>query len=176
VSVVNRARLLKQLDLLITWLEYGDEERPTLFGSRDEYEWLLRLSALTRSLLTRHQTDEEGRCRRCREPRKRVWGWVPGRRMPCQVLSRTSFFATSELDVVWWRALSMRGDEITLDEVRAWLNASPDDQAEESAKHAAVITDERVRPYVWGDMPTGRMPVRDEAETQELPRLPRNRC
>jgi hypothetical protein len=96
--------------------------------------------------------------------------------MPCQVLSRASFFATSELDVVWWQVLSMRGDDITLDEVRAWLDSTPDSQTEEPAKHAVPIIDQRVRPYVWGELPTGRMPVRpDEAPTQELPRLPRNR-
>src|SRR5262245_6085520 len=139
---MDRATLLKQLGLLVTWLECGGEERPELFSSRDEYEWLLRLSTITRSLLARHQTDDQGRCRRCRERRQRLRDWMPRRLRPCQVLSRASFFATSELDVVWWRALSMRGDDITLDDVRAWLNSSPDSTSEEPAKHAAIITDE----------------------------------
>jgi hypothetical protein len=171
---VNRAALLKQLDALITWLECGDEERPKLFGSHDEHEWLLRLSGIARSLLTRHRTDAKGRCRRCWEPRKGILSWIPRRRMPCRILARTVFFATSEIDVVWWQVLSLRGDDIALDEVRAWLDSSPEAQAEEPAKHAAVIADERVQPYYWGELPTGRMPVRpDEAETQGLPRLPR---
>jgi hypothetical protein len=45
-SAVHRAKLLKQLDLLVRWLECGEEKRPELFDSRDEYEWLLRLRAL----------------------------------------------------------------------------------------------------------------------------------
>lgn len=143
---MNRAALLKQLDTLVTWLECGDGERPELFGSRDEYEWLLRLAGVANSLVTRHRTDTEGRCRRCREPRKGVRGWIIPRRIPCRVLAKTSFFATSEIDVVWWQALSLRGDDITLDEVRSWLDSSPGEQPEKSAKHAAVTTDARVRP------------------------------
>lgn len=146
---MNRATLLKQLDALITWLECDSDERPELFGSRDEYEWLLRLSGIVRSLLTRHRADANGLCRRCREPSRAVGGWIPQRRMPCRVLARAGFFASSDLDVVWWQVLSLRGDDISLDEVRAWLDSSMGDHTEEPAKHAAIITDERVRPYVW---------------------------
>jgi hypothetical protein len=152
---VNRATLLKQLDTLITWLECGDEERPSVFGSRDEYEWLLRLSGMVRSLLTRHRTDAHGRCRHCREPHRGLRGLVARRRMPCRVLGRADFFASSDLDVVWWQVLSLRGDDIELDVVRAWLDSSLEVQSQVPAKHVAVITDERVRPYYWGELPTG---------------------
>lgn len=87
------------------------------------------------------------------EERPAVFG---SRRMPCRVLGRTDFFASSDLDVVWWQVLSLRGDDIALDEVRAWLDLSLEGQAQEPAKHAAVITDERVQRYYWGELPTGR--------------------
>jgi hypothetical protein len=55
----RRRRLRKQLAELVTWLETG-EERPEVFGSTDEDEWLLRLTGVVASLLARHRVDGRG--------------------------------------------------------------------------------------------------------------------
>jgi hypothetical protein len=173
----DRDALLEQLDVLVTWLECGDADRPELFGSRDEYEWLLRLTGVTRSLLARHHTDADGRCAQCRERRRGWRSWIPPRRVQCQVMARVNAFTTSALDEVWWQVLSQRGDDIHLQDVRAWLDPAPEEHATAQAKHARLIADERVRPYVWGELPTGREFSRpDDAETQELPLLSSRPC
>lgn len=167
----DRDALLEQLDLLVTWLECGDGERPELFGSRDEYEWLIRLTGFAMAVLTRHDTDADGCCEQCREPRDGWRVWLPRRRVPCHVVARANAFTRSGVEKVWWQALSLRGDEIRLRDVRAWLDATHDEHAATApAKHSRVVADELFRPYVWGELPTERMQP-DEIDTQELPRL-----
>jgi hypothetical protein len=171
----DRESLLEQLTTLLTWLECGDtggnSERPELFGSHDEHEWLLRLTGLVMTLLRQHDTDADGRCDHCHEPRSGWRAGLPRRRAQCQVTAIANAFARSAVDNVWWQALSLRGDDVQLTEVRAWLEGVRDDHAAVTAKHAQVIAEERFRPSNRGELPTDHVwPV--DAETQELPRVP----
>lgn len=155
--VPSRRHLRAQLAELVTWLE-TDDERPELFGSKDEHEWLLRLTAVVVVLVTKHRVDERGRCDRCHHPRR---GWqrlLPrwSNRSLCRVLDTAEFFTSSNVDVVWWQALNLCGANASLDEVRAWL--WPEESADEptDANHEwfadaqdnsrdALLTDGRVR-------------------------------
>jgi hypothetical protein len=131
VSKVKRRLFSEQLDELIVWLETSDSDQPKLFGSRDEYEWLLRLAAVVGSLVARHALDDQGRCQWCAHPRR---GWrrlLPRwpRRESCRVLDAAEFFTQSDVGIVWWQVFARRGDKITLEDVRAWLRPDqPDDQ------------------------------------------------
>jgi hypothetical protein len=191
---VTRRRLRKQLAELVTWLETG-EERPELFSSTDEYEWLLRLTGVVAALLARHRVDDRGRCQWCQQRRH---GWrrlVPRwtNRTACQVVSAAWSYTTSELAVVWWQVFNLTGEKITLDAVRDWLSA--EDQPDTEPQHAVregryVLSDDllaglhattaaestrHVRPYVSRATPTvqvSRQPSDlPEAETEELPKI-----
>jgi hypothetical protein len=123
VAQSGRPRLSDQLHALVQWLEATDVERPELFGSQDEYEWLLRLAAMVLVLLDRHRVDGQGRCRQCGLSRD---GWrrlIPlwGQRSPCRVRRAAVFFMHAELAVLWWQVFTLRGDRLDLDDVRAWL-------------------------------------------------------
>lgn len=132
VPHVQRRLMHEQLDELITWLE-TDDERPTLFGSRDEYQWLLRLTATVIGLVARHKVDGHGRCQWCHQPRH---GWrrlLPrwSQRAPCRVLRTATLFAESDIELVWCQVFGLRGEDITLDEIRTWLR--PDEPAEDES-------------------------------------------
>lgn len=157
----GRLLLSDQLHALVQWLEATDVERPELFGSRDEYEWLLRLAAVVLALLDRHRVDGQGRCRQCGLSRD---GWrrlMPlwGQRSPCRVRRAAVFFMRAELAVVWWQVFALRGDRLDLDDVRAWLAIQqiaasdvepslaqewPDEDESDVGRHA-LLTDARVR-------------------------------
>lgn len=144
MSRVKQRLVREQLDELVVWLETSGDERPDLFGSQDEYEWLLRLAAALGSLLGRHSLDEHGRCQWCARPRR---GWrklLPpwSSRAPCNVLDTTEFFTESDIATVWWQVFAHRGDATTLDEVRAWLTPESD---QDSGEHHALLSDGRVR-------------------------------
>jgi hypothetical protein len=194
---VRRRRLRKQLAEVVTWLETG-EERPEVFGSTDEYEWLLRLTGVVASLLARHRVDGRRRCEWCQQRRH---GWrrlVPRwtNRTACQVVSVAWSYATSELAVVWWQVFNLTGEKISLDGVRDWLSAEdqPEDEPDTEPQHTPregrhALSDDllaglrattaeptqHVRPYVSRATPTvqfSRQPSdRPEAETEELPKI-----
>jgi hypothetical protein len=63
------------------------------------------------------------------------------------VLSTAEFFTRSDLDVVWWQVLSQSGDDITIDEVRAWL--WPADSGGEPADCGQFINDWQVWLGCW---------------------------
>lgn len=194
-----RQSLLEQLHELVTWLETDEQEHPELFGSRDEYEWLLRLSVIALSLLMRHQVDVRGRCERCQQPRR---GWRRlilrwSRRSTCRVLEVAESAAEAKLDVLWWRVFGLRGDDTTLDEVRAWLHQGTSALDESAAgrspgapgygrhallTHPPILSEAAemenhlpVRPYVGPAMPTERLPSPtprlSDAETEVLPKI-----
>lgn len=196
MPLVKHRLLIEQLDTLVIWLETFDDSQPELFGSRDEYEWLLRLAAIVGSLLDRHMLDDHGRCRSCTRPPR---GWrrlLPRwpRRVSCQVLRAAAFFTKSDIATVWWQVFARRGDPTTLEEVRAWLHRKPDEPhkqpIEGSSEHHALLSDGRVRlrddtapdessrivrPYARPGMPTEqflRSPAaRSEANTEVLPKI-----
>lgn len=196
----NRHGLLEQLHQLVTWLETDEQEHPELFGSHDEYEWLLRLSAITLSLLTRRKVDDRGRCEWCQRPRRGWHRFVPrwSGQSTCRVLQVAESAAESKVDVLWWRVFGLRGDDITLDEVRVWLQqgtSTVDESAAERSPgapdygrhalltHPPVLSTDAagsehpppVRPYVGPAMPTERFPSPtprlSEAETEVLPKI-----
>lgn len=140
---VKRRLLRTQLTELVTWLKTDD--RPELFGSRDESEWLLRLTAVVAALVARHRVDGHGRCEWCQQPRH---GWLRllprwTNRAPCRVLQAAELFTNSEVEVVWWQVLNQRGDDVTLDEVRAWLRPDePDDEPADDTDEWPVEDDE----------------------------------
>ena len=52
----------EQLDVLVAWLECGEEDKPPeVFGTRGPHEWLLRLSGIAFVILTAHHTSEQAR-------------------------------------------------------------------------------------------------------------------
>ena len=191
-----RQRLRQQLAELVRWLE-TDDERPELFGSTDEYEWLLRLAGVVGSLLAHHQVDSHGCCEWCRHRR---YGWrrfVPRRtsRTACHVVSTAWSCTTSELDVVWWQVFNMTNEKISLETVRDWLrgNDQPEERLDTEPRHTAregrharnddllasqratTVEPQPVRPYVGPTMPTVwffRQSHNPSAtETEELPKI-----
>lgn len=202
MAQLKRRLLIEQLDELLTWLETDEHDRPELFGSQDEYEWLLRLTAIVFSLLRRHRLDAAGHCRWCHPPQRGWRRWVPRWRgqAPCLVYRTAEFLLHSEPEVVWWQAFSLRGDDIVLDDVRAWLSSvsipqqptkRPVSAGDEinRGRHAraenrparqenlvlAHEADVRPRPYARGGMPTEQFRMLGsssaEAPTQELPKI-----
>jgi hypothetical protein len=158
VAHVERRALIDQLHELVAWLETGEQERPELFGTRDEYEWLLRLTTLVLSLIAQHQFDAKCRCLWCHKPRTGWHRWLPRwrQRLSCEVLPVAKFIARAEAEVAWWQAFCLRGDDVSLDQVRAWLY--PDDQPTEKWP-AAAAADDRSRHALLTD---GRVRLRDE--------------
>jgi hypothetical protein len=191
----RRRRLRQQLAGLVMWLETG-EERPEVFGSTDQYEWLLRLAGVVESLLAHHRVDDRGHCERCHRPRR---GWrrlMPHRpnRTTCQVVSTAWSYATSELAVVWWQVFTLTGEKTTLAAVRNWLNAehNADTEPQHTVREGRHTLDHddllaglrattpaeptrHTRPYVNHATPTMRhsRPHSDppNATTQELPTI-----
>ena len=192
----KRRQLRQQLAELVAWME-TDDDRPELFGSTDEYEWLLRLTGVAGSLLARHRVDAQGRCEWCARRRSGWRRFMPRwiNRTGCHVLSTAWSYATDELAVVWWQLFNLTGERFSLEAVRAWLGA--EEQAEDEpdsrptvrreGRHAqpddllaglrATTTGQPqpVRPYVAPAMPTERFfplsPNPSAAETEELPKI-----
>jgi hypothetical protein len=192
----KRRRLHRQLAELVTWLE-TDEDRPVVFGSDNEYEWLLRLTGVVVSLLARHRVDSQGRCQWC-DQRRRGWRRLLPRwnsRTVCQVLSTTWSFAASEPALVWWQTFNLTGEKISLEAVREWLSTagqsedepdpepqhtasegrSPDDDLLAGLWATTVQPAQPVRPYVDCAMPTVQFnrppPELSDAETEQLPKI-----
>jgi hypothetical protein len=194
VPEVKQRLIVDQLGELIAWLESGDDERPKLFGTQDEYEWLLRLAAVATSLTGRHQVDGQGRCVWCHQPR---YGWrrlLPrwSDRTPCRVRRTVEFYVESQVETVWWQMFSLRGDDTSLDEVRAWLRPDEDDDApvEEAPPQRGEVDDDYGRHALLSD---GRVRLREDSPpeqpravrpyvppaaipTEQIPRIPTPPC
>lgn len=78
-------------------------------------------------LLRQHQVNKRGQCRFCKWPQP---GWPLWRRCPrCTVYRAFNFAIGQPLDVVWWQLYESTGPDMTLDEVRRWL-----EQRDEAAR------------------------------------------
>jgi hypothetical protein len=114
-----REQAIMELDRVVAWLETGAVDSMRAFGSGDERDWMLRMCAALLALLHEHSVDEQGRCTRCREPRRMLPG---GRRASsCAVLDHVIAAFGDSVEAVWTRVLSSLGADMTEDEVRAWL-------------------------------------------------------
>jgi hypothetical protein len=191
----QRRQLRAHLAQLVTWLE-TDDHRPELFGSTDEYEWLLRLTTAVASLLARHRVDRHGRCEWCQQRRTGWRRFLPRweNRSRCHVVRTALSLTSSDIAVVWWQAFNLTGDRISHEAVRAWLNADdqpdaepvdepvPSPSAVHSGRHAlpddtrAVDQSPRadspqlIRPYVGPTTtPTPSRPPAD-ADTEQIPK------
>lgn len=111
-----------ELDRVVAWLETGAVDTMQAFGTGDERDWMLRMCAALLALLHEHQVDENGRCTRCREPRR----VLPGsrRRSSCAVLDHVIAAFGDSVETVWTRVLASLGADMTEDEVREWLASS----------------------------------------------------
>jgi hypothetical protein len=114
-----REHAIMELDRVVAWLETGAVDSMRAFGSGDERDWMLRMCAALLALLHDHAVDEQGRCTRCREPRKLLPG---GRRASsCAVLDHVIAAFGDTVEAVWSRVLASLGTDMTEDEVRHWL-------------------------------------------------------
>lgn len=80
---------------------------------------IVQLLAVVAILLRQHHVNKRGQCQFCRSSR---WKWRPWRRRPsCAVYRAASFVMGQGLDEVWWRLFESLGKELSLAEVREWL-------------------------------------------------------
>lgn len=141
--------MLAELDRLVDWLETGGVDTAELFGTTDERDWMLRLTAALLTMLDEHEVDDDGRCRRCREPRKMLPG---SRRAPrCLVLRHTVEAFGDTTEAVWSKVLGALGSDMTEDEVRDWL-ASAGEQ-DDSWQHLSLYSVDVVNGYGLDDGP-----------------------
>ncbi|MBA8923965.1 hypothetical protein BC739_001162 [Kutzneria viridogrisea] len=151
--LVRRARALAELDRLVDWLETGGVDSAELFGTTDERDWMLRVTAALLALLGEHEVDERGRCRRCREPRR---GWrkvLPGsRRAPeCAVLRHTAAAFAGDVEGVWAGVLAALGYDMTEEEVRDWLATAGQDEDESAWANLPLYSVDVVNGYGQAD-------------------------
>jgi hypothetical protein len=145
--------VLAELDRLVDWLETGGVDTAELFGTTDERDWMLRLTAALLTMLDEHEVDDSGRCGRCREPRSGLGRVLPGsRRAPqCLVLRNTLKAFGDTIEAVWSKVLGALGSDMTEDEVRDWL-ASAGEQ-DDSWQNLSLFSVDVVNGYGLDDGP-----------------------
>lgn len=110
--------LLEQLAELVDLLCGAGPMAPAL------RERTVRLLATAMMLLTQHQINQRGQCKFCGWTRLATRFWH--RRPRCTVYRALDLAMTQPLDVVWWRLLESVGRELSLEEVRDWIEERAD--------------------------------------------------
>ncbi|MGH3794443.1 MAG: hypothetical protein ACRDSP_06095 [Pseudonocardiaceae bacterium] len=112
----------EQLEALADWL--SGEERPV---PEEVEEQAVRLLAAAALLLGQHEVNKRGQCKFCGWTR---WKWRFWHRRPrCTVFQALDRAMREELDVVWWELFAATGREVSLEEVREWVDLRATDTA-----------------------------------------------
>lgn len=110
--------LLEQLAELVDLLCDTEPMAPAL------RERAVRLLATATMLLTQHHINRRGQCKFCGWTRRATWFWRG--RTRCTVYRALDLAMTQPLDVVWWRLFESVGRELSLEEVRDWIEERAD--------------------------------------------------
>lgn len=110
----TRYRLLREQ--LEQWVDGLTREEPRHHTAVDERT--VRLLATVLMLVRQHHTNKRGQCRLCGAARLTWRFW---HRQRCTVHGALDHAMGQNLDVVWWRVFEGLGREVSLEEVREWV-------------------------------------------------------